>query len=93
MKSQAFLTGRLFLRLCSVKFQFVWQKQGRNLVKTFTWPGYFKRMLAYVIWLKIPKILRVFAQDVPYSIIKAYLHRNDDLSVSVTETKPIGNAN
>ena len=89
MKSQAFLTGRLFLRFVALNLN----SFGRNLVKTFPWPGCFKRMLAYVIWLKIPKILRVFAQDVSYGIIKAYLHRNDDLSVSVTETKPIGNAN
>ena len=46
---------------------------GRNSVTTFPWLGCFKSMLGYMFTCKIPKIFRVFVQDVPFV-------RNNDLS-------------
>ena len=45
MKSQAFLTGRLFCFGVALNFN----SFARNCVITFPWPGCFKSMLAYVI--------------------------------------------
>ena len=60
---------------------------GRNCVTTFPCPGCFKSMLVYVIHPQNTKILRVFAQDVPYGM-KAYVLWNfrlvNDLSVSAS---------
>ena len=57
---------------------------GVNCVTTFPWSGCFKSM-----FLRIPKILHVLVQDVPYgSIMKAYFlwkrRLVNDLSVSAT---------
>ena len=74
IKSQAFLTGRLFCVGVALIFQFVWQN-GRAASKA-CWLSWFI--------LRIPKILRVLAQDVPYGSIvwKRTFYRNDDLSTT-----------
>ena len=69
----------------SVRFQFVWQKLLQYS------PGRVASKACWLTWfiLRIPKILRVLAQDVPYGgIIEAYVlwkrRLVNDLSVSAT---------
>ena len=49
-----------------------------------------------IFLIKIPKILRVFVQDVPYDLKGTVLWKSrlvNDLLMSVTYTKPVVNAN
>ena len=66
---------------------------GRNCVTTFPWPGCFKSMFFTWFIHKIPKILRVFAQDVHYGAF----YRKDDLSMACQcpqlKLNPVVNAN
>ena len=68
-KSQAFPTGTLSYVGVALNFN----SFGRNGITTFPWPSCFKSMLTYGFIRKMPKFLRVFAQDVPYGMMKAYV--------------------
>ena len=76
-KSQAFLTGRLFCFGVALNFN----SFGRNCVTTFPWLGYFKSMLLRLFILKITKIGRVFAQDVPNGVKACVLYKRRLVSV------------
>ena len=58
-----------FLRRRSVKFQFVLQKRYYNIPLA----ELLQSMLTHGFIRKMPKFLRVFAQDVPYGMMKAYV--------------------
>ena len=45
----------------------------RNGVTTFPWPSCFEACWLMRFIRKMPKFLRVFAQDVPYAIMKVYV--------------------
>ena len=59
------------LRQRRLKIQFVWQKLCCSIF--FPWPGCSKSILAYVIHRQNAKVLRVFAQDMPYGLLMVVL--------------------
>ena len=69
-KKPGFSDRLSFLPRCSVKFQFVWQKLCYNILLAGLPQKYVGLRDSYA---KYQKILRVFAQEVPYGgIIKGY---------------------
>ena len=80
LKSQAFLTGCCFCAGIALNFSLF----GRNCVTTF--PGQAASKARWLTWfiLRIPKILHVLAQDVPYgsTIMKRTFYSNDSLSMT-----------
>ena len=61
--------GHLFCVGVALKFN----SFGRNCVTAFPWPGCSKSILAYVIHRQNAKVLRVFAQDMPYGLLMVVL--------------------
>ena len=78
IKSQAFLTGRHFCVGVAGDFS----SFGRTALQHS--PGRAASKACWLTWFirKIPKILRVFEQDVPYVLWKRTFKRNDDLSTT-----------
>ena len=69
-----------FLCRCGVKFQFVWQKLCYNIPS-----GRAASKACWLMWFihKIPKIVCVFVQDVPYGMKACvFLYRNANLSTT-----------